>query len=93
MADGRSTVLQALHLLNNFDVPMSIENPDDKTLCSATQWTSAIDLTARKVYYKTMFNTTIRCIDLYDIDFERVKYQSHPLDAKREQPIENISVK
>ena len=32
-------------------------------------------------------------VDLYDIDFERVKYQSHPLDAKREQPIENISVK
>ena len=65
------------------------ESPD---IPSATQWISAIDLTHRIVYYKTAYNNTIRCIDLSEIDFDKVAYQSHPLDAKREQPVEKITV-
>ena len=59
---------------------------------SATQWTSAIDLTNRRVYYKTAYNNTIRCIDLSSIDFGSVGYQSHPLDRMRQQPVEMIAV-
>lgn len=91
-ADGFSTILECFHLLNNFDVPIAVENPDEKTLPSATQWTSAIDLTARKVYYKTAYNNTIRCIDLHSIDWDKVEYQAHPLDAQQEQPIEMVVI-
>lgn len=91
-ATGIDTVLECFHLLNNFDVPIAIENPDEKELPSATQWTSAIDLTSRCVYYKTAYNNTIRCINLRDIDFEKATYSSYPLDQSEEQPIEKIKI-
>ncbi|WP_106831839.1 linear amide C-N hydrolase [Parabacteroides pacaensis] len=88
------TVLQSFHILNNFDIPVGIEHPLGKApdIPSATQWTSAVDLTQRKVYYKTAYNNSIRCIDMKDIDFSTVQYQSHPLDATQEQPIEKIQI-
>lgn len=89
-ATGFDTVLQCFHLLNNFDVPIAAENPNEHQLPSATQWTSAIDLTARRVYYKTAYNNTIRCIDLNNIDFTRVNYSVNPLDSDAKQPIEHI---
>lgn len=93
-ATGFDTVLQSFHLLNNFDIPIGIEHPEGKApdMPSATQWTSAIDLTNRKVYYKTMYDNTIRCIDLSTIDFANVKYQVHPLDRVKQQPIAAISI-
>ncbi|MBR2379493.1 MAG: choloylglycine hydrolase family protein [Paraprevotella sp.] len=92
---GFETVKQCFHILNNFDIPIGIEHPygEGPDLPSATQWTSAIDLTHRKVYYKTAYNNTIRCIDVKKIDFSTIKYQSHPLDKQQEQPIEMISIK
>lgn len=89
---GIDTVLECFHILNNFDVPIAIENPDEKELPSATQWTSAIDLTSRCIYYKTAYNSSIRCIDLHDIDFSRVSYASFPLDKEEAQPIERIKI-
>lgn len=88
------TVQQCFHLLNNFDVPIGIEHPvgEAPDIPSATQWTSAIDLTHRRVYYKTAYNNTIRCIDLAQIDFSKVRYQHHLLDRIRQQPVENIRV-
>jgi choloylglycine hydrolase len=91
-ATGIDTVLECFHILNNFDVPIAIENPNEKELPSATQWTSAIDLTARCVYYKTAYNSTIRCIDLREIDFTKAIYASYPLDQSEEQPIETIKI-
>lgn len=92
--DGFHSVLQCFHLLNNFDIPIGIENPRGQApdIPSATQWTSAIDLTNRRVYYKTAYNNSIRCIDLSEIDFGKVSYQSHPLDTTQEQPIVKIRV-
>ncbi len=87
-ATGVDTVLEAFHLLNNFDVPIAIENPTEHNLPSATQWTSAIDLTSRTVYYKTAYNSTIRSISLDNIDFARVKYASYPLDTVQREPIQ-----
>lgn len=87
-ATGLDTVLEAFHLLNNFDVPIAIENPSEHNLPSATQWTSAIDLSSRTVYYKTAYNSTIRSIALDNIDFAKVKYASYPLDTVQREPIE-----
>ena len=86
--------LSCFHLLNNFDIPIDIEHPEGECpdIPSATQWTSAIDLTNRRVYFKTAYNNTIRCIDLARIDFGKTAYQSHPLDPKREQLVERIAI-
>lgn len=93
-ATAFETIQQCFHLLNNFDIPIGIEHSmgESPNIPSATQWTSAIDLTHRIVYYKTAYNSTIRCIDLSEIDFDKVAYQSHPLDKKQEQPVEKIAV-
>lgn len=92
VATGHQAVLQSFHLLNNFDVPIAIENPSEKNLPSATQWTVAIDLKAKRIYYKTAYNNNIRCIDLTAIDFDKVAYATYPLDATQTQPIEMISI-
>lgn len=94
LATGEETILQSFHILNNFDIPIGIEHPRGQVpdIPSATQWTSAVDLTHRKVYYKTAYNNTIRCIDLRTIDFTRVALQHYPLDAKPEQPIQTIYI-
>lgn len=89
-ATGIETVLQAFHLLNNFDVPIAIENPTDPSLPSATQWTSAIDLTSRTVYYKTAYNSAIRSIALANIDFDNVTYASYPLDEVAREHITEL---
>lgn len=94
MANGFTTVTQSFHLLNNFDIPIGIEHKKDSIpdMPSATQWTSSIDLTNGKVYYKTAYNNSIRCIDLNSIDFMNVKYQWAPLDKEQIQPVENIHI-
>ncbi len=96
LADAPSTVFQTFHLLNFFDVPLGFETNADAqfpNIPSATQWTSSIDLTHKKVYYHTAYNVNIRCIDLGSIDFSKVKYQWHPLDANQVQPVEMVEVK
>lgn len=93
---GFETVLQAFHILNNFDIPIgmqrsSSENHDN--LPSATQFTSVTDQTAMKLYYRTAWNSNIRCINLMDIDFGRIKYQSSPLDQTMVQPVEHVKIR
>ena len=87
-------MLQCFHILNNFDIPIGIEHKAGQgpKIPSATQWTSAIDLTNGKVYYKTSYNNHIRCIDVKSIDFGKVKYQWHPMDKSETQPIEMVRI-
>ncbi|MEE0234944.1 MAG: choloylglycine hydrolase family protein [Bacteroidales bacterium] len=93
---GFETVVQAFHILNNFDIPIGsqhVRSEIPKGLPSATQFTSATDQAAMKFYYRTAWNSNIRCIELMNIDFSRIKYQSHPLDQVQQQPIEIVKVK
>ena len=65
--NAQTTVLQCFHLLNAFDIPIGLEFPKGKInneLPSATQWTSVSDMSNRKFYYRTMYNSTIRCIEI-----------------------------
>ena len=92
---GFQTVVQAFHILNNFDIPIGSQHAMadiPKGLPSATQFTAVTDQTAMKLYYRTAWNSNIRCIDLMNIDFHRIKYQSHPLDKTQEQPVEIVKV-
>ena len=89
-------VRQCFQILNNFDIPIGIETARGEQhadIPSATQWTSATDIANRRIYYRTMRNSAIRCIDLRAIDFGKVKYQTAPLDTAQAQPVEMIEVK
>ena len=93
--DGHHAALQAFQILNNFDIPVGAEFRDRSKLpdfMSATQWTTASDTKSLKFYYRTMNNSAIRCIDMKQIDFNRVKFQAHALDRVKEQPVEYIKV-
>ncbi len=89
------TVEQSFQILNNFDIPIGIEFLSSQTptdIPSATQWTSVTDTKNRKIYFRTMYNSTIRCIDLNKIDFNSVGYKFVPMDKDKKQPVEEICV-
>lgn len=93
---GFETVVQAFHILNNFDIPVGsqhVKSEIPKGLPSATQFTAVTDQTELKLYYRTAWNSNIRCIDVMNIDFHKVKYQSHPLDKVTQQPVEMVKVR
>lgn len=87
------TVNQAFHILNNFDIPIGIQVAQGQIapdMPSATQLTVATDLSNKRIYYRTMYNSAIRCIDLNKINFQRTKYIAAPLDPAKAQPVEYI---
>lgn len=96
LATGFDTVVQAFHIMNNFDIPIGsqhLRKDIPKGLPSATQFTAVSDLKEMKFYYRTAWNSNIRCLDLMSIDFHKIKYQSHPLDVVQSQPVEILKVK
>lgn len=93
---SEETVLQGFQILNNFDIPVGIEFARGQVpvnIPSATQWTSATDMNNLKIYFRSMYNSAIRSIDLKEIDFNKVKYRAVPMDTQKQQPIYNIKVK
>ena len=94
-ATALETVLQCFQILNNFDIPIGIEFADGKIpadIPSATQWTSATDIANRTIYFRTMYDSAIRSIDLRGIDFRKVAYCAKPLDKVRMQPIVPVNI-
>lgn len=88
-------VMQAFHILNNFDVPLGIQFPTNgapNNMPAATQWTIATDLSHRVVYYHTMYNRVLRKIEMNEIDFSTVKFQSHPLDETKTETIVAVTL-
>ena len=84
------TVAQAFHILNNFDIPVGSQYSQNETpadIPSATQFTAASDLSGLKLYYRTMHNSSIRCIDLSKINFAKARFLSRPLDGKMQENI------
>lgn len=93
---AEDAVRQSFQILNNFDIPIGVEFADGKIpadIPSATQWTTATDITNKVIYYRTMYNSAIRRIDLSQIDFTRVAYQAVPLDKEKKQPFVPVCVK
>lgn len=92
---ARETVVQGFQILNNFDIPPGIEFAEGKVpapIPSATQWTSATDVTGGVLYFRTMYNSRIRRIDLNKIDFARTAYRAVPMDQDKAQPMEDIAI-
>ena len=93
---GYESAMKAFHILNNLDVPLGVEfdyGRATNNMPSATQWTIATDLGGKVIYYHTMYNRTIRSIDMNDIDFANVEFQYGPLDTVKVQTIIPIKVK
>lgn len=69
VSTGREGVLQAFHLLNNFDIPKGAArdgkpNAQGHVEADYTQWTSACDLQSKKFFFRTYDNSQIRSVDL-----------------------------
>ena len=89
------TVNQAFHILNNFDVPLGVQfavGGAPNNMPSATQWTVATDLKNMTIYYHTMYNRTIRSLDMKSIDFATVPFQYHQLDTAKRQTIVPVTI-
>ena len=93
---AEEAVTQAFTILQAMTIPIGSQF-EDKTkipdIPSATQWTSVTDMTNNKLYYTTMYNPTIRKIDLNNINFGNVTYQKQPLDMVKVRPVTDIIVK
>ncbi len=73
--NGRDAVIQAFHILNNFDIPKGAARDHEKDehgniLADYTLWTSASDLKAKQYYFRTYANSRIRMVDLKKMDFD-----------------------
>ena len=94
-AKAEDAVRQGFQILNNFDIPVGVEFADKKIpadIPSATQWTTVTDMTNRIIYYRTMYNSAIRCIDLSQIDFASASYFVAPLDKVKAQPFVPVEI-
>lgn len=75
VSTGREVVLQAFHLLNNFDIPKGAARdgkPDANGNVAAdyTMWTSVCDLKEKQFYFRTFDNSQIRSVDLNKMDLD-----------------------
>ena len=88
-------VQQSFQILDNVNVPLGVQfavgaAPND--MPAATQWTIATDLQNKKIYYHTMYNRTIRELNMADIDFATVPFQYHALDTTKRQTIIPVKI-
>ncbi len=72
---GQDAVLQAFHVLNQFDIPKGAARDHEKdehgnVIADYTLWTSANDLKARRFYIRTYDNSQIRSVDLMSQDLD-----------------------
>lgn len=93
-ADTYDAVTQAFHILNAFDIPLGSEfAPDQKIpdIPSATQVTCVSDTTQPTLYYRTMYNSQIRKVDLAKIDFSAIAYGTYDLDETPREEIKDLT--
>jgi len=88
-ATGYDAVLEAFHILNNFDIPKGSAREEKKdehgnTLADYTSWTSANDLKAKKFYFRTYENSRIRMVDLNKMNLNAKKIVTIPMSGKEE---------
>ncbi len=72
---GGAAVLEAFHVLNQFDIPKGAAREDEKDehgniVADYTLWTAASDLKAKKYYFRTYENSQIRMVDLMKMNLD-----------------------
>jgi choloylglycine hydrolase len=91
---GEEAVLQAFHILNNFDIPKGTAREEHKDqhgniMADYTIWTSAIDLKARRFYFRTYENSQIRSVDLMKMPVDATNITS--ISMKGGEVIESLT--
>lgn len=83
LASGKETVMQAFHIMDQFDIPPgAVPEPKSSsgTPYERTLWTAVVDLTHRRFYITTFDNRDIRVLDLTTLDPNAATVQMFPLD-------------
>jgi len=90
---ARDGVLQAFHLLNQFDVPKGAARgiEQGKEVADYTLWTTAADLKNLRYYFRTYENSRIRMVDLKSVDLDAKDIRT--ISMKGEEQIEDVSGK
>lgn len=83
-------ILQAFHILNNFDIPKGSIKQKKKTTAGDeyTQWTSANDLKNKRFFFKTAENSQIRMVDLMKFDLDAKEIVA--ISMKGEEKIQEL---
>jgi choloylglycine hydrolase len=93
-AEGaKDGVLQAFHILNQFDIPKGSARAEDKgkEISEYTLWTSAADLKNLRYYFRTFDNSRIRMVDLKAADMDASEIRTILMSG--EEQIEDVSGK
>jgi choloylglycine hydrolase len=79
-------VLQAFHILNQFDIPKGAARESDhgKVTADYTLWTSASDLKNLRFYFHTFENRQIRMIDLKKMDLNAKDLKTFSMGQKED---------
>jgi choloylglycine hydrolase len=90
---AKDGVLQAFHLLNQFDIPKGAARGIEhgKEVSDYTIWTCAADLKNLRYYYRTYDNSRIRMVDLKAVDFDAKTIRT--ISIKGEEQMEDVSGK
>jgi len=93
VAGAKAGVLQAFHILNQFDIPKGAARGIDhgKEVADYTLWTSAADLSNLRYYFRTFANSRIRMVDLKAVDFDAPAIRT--ISMKGDEDIEDVSGK
>jgi choloylglycine hydrolase len=91
VATAEEGVLQAFHILNQFDIPKGAARGEEagKEVADYTLWTSASDLTNHRYYFRTFANSRIRMVDLKKMDLDAKKIKTISMGGK--EIIEDLS--
>jgi len=84
---GGNAVLQAFHILNQFDIPKGAAREHEKDahgnlLADYTLWTTASDLKAKRYYFRTYENSQIRSVDLTKMNLDAKDIAKFSMNGK-----------
>jgi len=88
---AKDGVLQAFHILNQFDIPKGAARGIDngKEAADYTLWTSAVDLMNLRYYFRTFDNSRIRMVDMKALDLNAKEIKT--ISMKGEEEIEGVT--
>lgn len=91
---GDDAVLEAFHILNNFDIPKGAAREQRKdehgnVLADYTLWTSASHLGAKRFYFRTYENSRIRSVDLMKMNLDAKDVVT--ISMKGEESIQSVT--
>ena len=84
-------VLQAFHILNQFDIPKGSARgiEQGRKVADYTQWTAAADLKNLRYYFRTYESSRIRMVDLKTVEFDAPDIES--ISMRGGEQIEDVS--